>query len=127
LYDEVVVKDSRASSDTRRLPQFAVLLEALKVRPEMYLRELRYSVLVAYVEGYDAATGGRCLDGFQEWVEGQLEISPGPIHWSFLIAAQRREPVAGEGFCGMTELEDRECIADLLATLSAFQAQRELR
>jgi hypothetical protein len=102
------------------------LIGGLRSRPEMYLPDTTFNTLVAFLEGYNAATDGQFLDGFSRWLQ---EYSLGYItnyHWQVVIAAvvlgvepnERWRDAIDEGF-------DRRASDELLHQLERFLSLRK--
>ncbi|MFW6638510.1 hypothetical protein ACOALZ_00545 [Nocardiopsis algeriensis] len=53
----------------------------------MYLLSDRFLVAVAFVEGFNLASGGRSLEGFQQWVGEKLTGGYTNRYWPWLIAS----------------------------------------
>lgn len=60
---------------------FAELLEEARARPRMWLPDERYTTLVAFVTGCDAASGQALLYGFNEWLAAFYLCRPTSVAW----------------------------------------------
>lgn len=58
--------------------------ELFKTRPGMYVGRVRYNAVTAYLDGYDHASGGRLLTGFQPWLARKLQTG-GNLVWPSLV------------------------------------------
>jgi hypothetical protein len=67
---------------------FRELFGQLSKRPGMYLPDDRYRTLVAFIEGCNAATDGKLLAGFNEWVAAEVLGRESGFHWSAIVASR---------------------------------------
>jgi hypothetical protein len=107
------------------MTDFRNLFKRVRRAPRMFLLSDRYEVVVAFVCGCDAATDGRLLAGFQEWVAPRLtNHSDASVSWSQLIA----DKVAPEGLSRpLLELPSEYGAAateELFELLDEFLAER---
>lgn len=88
----------------------------------MFLPEARYSVLVAYVCGLDAGSGGRMLDGFQDWVSERVLGRSVPYTWWTVVAGMHVPGTldALSSVALLTADQDREASETLLQLLDEF-------
>jgi hypothetical protein len=64
-------------------------IESVASHPDMFGLDRRYMTLVAFIIGYDEATGRDLLGGFRDWVAQRLlDIPKTPIFWASLIAKE---------------------------------------
>lgn len=93
----------------------------------MFLLDDRYMTLVAFIDGCNAATDWKLLDGFNEWVAARILGTESSLHWATIVAARsdprlleepRSVPIA-------PELESKAA-DDLLRLLDSFLASKEL-
>jgi hypothetical protein len=61
----------------------------LRSRRRMYVLDDRFSTVVAFVCGYDAALDGVPLRGFQDHVAKAVLGQQSNLHWSYIIASTR--------------------------------------
>jgi hypothetical protein len=67
---------------------FRELFRNVGHRRRMYLPDDRYASLVSFVEGCNAATEWRLLDGFNEWVSDRVLGRASSLHWSTVVASK---------------------------------------
>ncbi|MFJ9841624.1 hypothetical protein ACIRYZ_14365 [Kitasatospora sp. NPDC101155] len=94
----------------------------LKNRRRMYLLDDRYSTVVAFLEGFNAALDGEPLSGFQEWASHRILGSSCPVHWSYIVASERVSGIL-DGKIGIDQIPaDVEIllIDDLAGLIEAF-------
>jgi hypothetical protein len=106
---------------------FRALFQSVRARPEMYGIDNRYRMLLAFVNGCDAATGGELLTGLHEWVHRR---SGGkgrtPIAWDWQLVDARHPDFRrrSRSFADLSGDEDAELVGDLFDTLDAFLTER---
>jgi len=69
----------------------------------MYLPDDRFSTVVAFVEGYNAAFDGEPLSGFPEYVAKEVLGRHSSLHWSYIVASTRVSEIFDEG-TGLDEI-----------------------
>ena len=92
----------------------------------MYLPDDRFNTLVAFVEGYNLATDGRFLGGFNRWLQERSFGEVTNYHWQAIVAAialgirpcERWRDMTNEGF-------DARASAELLDQLARFLRTRD--
>lgn len=106
---------------------FRALFRDVGIRRGMYGLDPRYSTLVAFVEGCDAATNAELLSGFRDWLGSKLLGQPkSNIAWWAIIAGVH----VGECLEGSRHISDlppeldEQLCADLLRFLDQFLEER---
>ncbi|MBV2155066.1 hypothetical protein [Kitasatospora sp. SUK 42] len=56
--------------------------EAFKTRPGMYVGGVSFGAVVGFLNGYDTASEGALLDGFQEWLATKLGYGWNLVYWA---------------------------------------------
>jgi len=97
------------------------VLTNFRMRPGMYITSVTYDVAVAFVQGYDAATGGGLLTGLREWLIVALGDGNN-LAWPGLIRMLAGRQPASKAPC-----DDKALIEFLLSTLDSFLREREER
>jgi hypothetical protein len=113
-------------SETER---FRDLVEKLQKYPRMYLLETRYTVLVAFLWGYDEAAGGALLDGFDEWV-AQRVLGERSALTAAAVIAGKFAPDLPDGRQPASSLSDEageQASRELLLMLDEFLVERDGR
>lgn len=73
----------------------------------MFLPRDRYELLVVFVCGCDAATGGRLLSGFQEWVVAEItDLPASSTAWPWIVAATQVPGLISEALGHQGSLAD---------------------
>lgn len=88
----------------------------LRHRRGMYLMDDRYETVVAFLVGLSAASDGRLLEGFNEFVADRVLGRRTPFWWGALVRDSD-----GKG----APLEDEAAVALLLDLLEEFAAGQE--
>jgi hypothetical protein len=93
----------------------------------MYGLDQGYVTLAAFIGGCDAATRGRLLEGFSDWVAVRsFDMSRSSLAWWSLVAA-RELPDILEGsktFRDLSEDQSAAACAELLKLLDEFLGER---
>lgn len=63
----------------------------------IHLPDDRCGTAVAFVQGYDAASGWASLKGFQEYVAAKTGQAGSPVVWAYLIASARVPDIVDRG------------------------------
>ncbi|MFD8756719.1 hypothetical protein ACFV0O_37940 [Kitasatospora sp. NPDC059577] len=94
----------------------------LKNRRRMYVLDDRYSTVVAFLEGFNAAHDGEPLSGFQDWVSRRILGSSSPMHWSYVVASKRMPEIldANIGIDQIPASLEILLIDDLAGLIEAF-------
>ncbi|MFF2385593.1 hypothetical protein [Streptomyces sp. NPDC058108] len=53
-----------------------------KTRPEMFLGRVTFGTVVGFLNGYNAASEGTLLDGFQEWLATKWGYGSNLVYWA---------------------------------------------
>jgi hypothetical protein len=64
--------------------KFALKIEKIRARFDMYVCEPTYKSISAFVAGMDCYTDYRALRGFQQWLCREFDVES-PYHWIELI------------------------------------------
>ena len=91
----------------------------LRRRRRMYLPDDRFASAVAFVEGYNAASDGAALNGFNTYVSERLVGGDSPVHWSYRIASTRAPDVRLDQLPAELDGELTDMMVDLLEEFSA--------
>lgn len=102
---------------------FQQFVDALCARPQMYVGEIRYETVCAFLIGYDYAMQDGPLQGFTEWL--RLRTGSRRTRWDEIV---RNEVELGSSSAGPpTESEHLEAIGGLKDLLHVFFYERDLR
>lgn len=107
---------------------FRRLFADLRKRRRMFLLDDRYMTLVAFVEGCNAATDWRLLDGFGGWISHRILNAESSLHWSTIVASKWAPQVLREPRSERLPAEAESRAADeLLELLDEFLRVKESR
>jgi hypothetical protein len=97
-------------------------------RPGMFGLDWRYRSLVAYILGFDDATGGSMLSGIDEWLaERYADGHTASIAWWGQIHRHCFPDQTSDKRITYTDLDQQQsavAIAELVAVLDTFLAER---
>lgn len=82
----------------------------LRHRRRMYVFDDRYLTVVAFVEGYNTALGGRPLSGFQNHVAERVLGQRSNVYWGVILASTE-SPAGLEARVDINELPERSQLA----------------
>ncbi|MBU2663829.1 hypothetical protein KOI35_09945 [Actinoplanes bogorensis] len=93
----------------------------LRRRRRMYVPDDRYATAVAFVLGFDAASDGVALAGFQEYVGDRTTHRSSPVHWPFLILESK---LPGTAIADVPPESEAELTTLMLDLLEEFEVSR---
>ncbi len=100
------------------------VFEAMRARPGMYVRDVRYSVVAAFLLGYDAACEGGVLVGFREWLAVRLGAGWN-LDWQALVLdIAFPETQSAEAAVSASPDSEQRAIDTLFALIAEFEEAR---
>jgi hypothetical protein len=110
------------------MTDFRKLFKRVRRTPRMYVLSDRYDVMVAFVCGCDAATGGNLLAGFQEWAAERVTGHPeASVSWAGLIAHSQSPEGSARPLSELSGEPGAAAADKLLDLIDEFLALREMR
>ena len=85
----------------------------------MFLPDEQYATLVGFIEGFNAATGWKFLEGFNEWTQKRLLGHETSVYWAAVVWEVSTQ--SGQSATDRPSRENEEHASDILLTeLEAF-------
>lgn len=108
--------------------KFSELFETAKANWRSLVFDDSFTSVWSYIRGYDVATWGKLLDGFQEWCSASLYGRPTPLSPEGLIR-YRRTPGPDPSAIGTLDRNvspelEAQLVADLIGLIEEFLADR---
>jgi len=105
---------------------FRELFQAMQRRPSMYVLDVWFLTLVAYIDGCDAATGGALLRGFRDWLyPSRVGTSKPSLSWPAVLKFARGLLAERGPSRELTKEEHEQLIDDTFQALDEFLAPRD--
>lgn len=107
------------------MTDFRNFFQGMRRTRRMYVSSDRYEVLVAFVCGYNAATGGDLLAGFQQWVVSKITEHPtSNLSWVNWVAEKQAPGMLHKPLSALPEECDEAASNLLFDLLDEFLAER---
>lgn len=109
------------------MADFRLIFQRLKSHPRLYLVDSSLVAVVSFIYGCDAATEGRLLKEFDEWVARKLNLEGHrSLSWVSMVAGQH-DPLVLEGVRNIGEMSaaaQELTLRDIFAHLDGFFVER---
>ena len=90
-------------------------IDSLLQRPSMWVGDMSFDKVVAFIDGFDAACNGGLLLGFREWLIPRID-GPRDVHWIRMVLK----------LCFLEEMDAHRQPDEPSATLHALSSLRIL-
>jgi hypothetical protein len=99
--------------------KFAEQLSLFRRAPGMYILNVTYPEVCAFVSGFDLGTGGQVMHGFRGWLVSRGTPRP-ELAWPSLVLGEIYPPEALPNLRELTDVENQEAVQRLFELLFEY-------